>query len=387
MLVDDIALTMIPEVGTKTAIHLLECFGSAQAIFAASMEELTQKAELKTSIARSIQKRETHQDAEKEINFIEKHKIRAITYDSPEYPQLLKECNDYPTIIYVKGKTNLNSEHWLSVVGTRQITSYGAKACADIIEGLARMFPDIVIVSGLAYGVDIAAHRAALNSGLATVGVVAHALNKIYPPRHTESARRIVETGGAVLSEYHTGCNPDKSGFVQRNRIIAGLSQGTLIVESAAKGGSLITADMAAGYSRSVMAMPGRINDFYCEGTNNLIKSLKAEMVCSAEDIANALGWEIPVGSNSSPKMQFSKKESIFDARFNEANSKSTNNKKYSRSQSEALLAFMETGNPISLDELNAKSNIPINDLSILLLDLEFSGAIRSLPGKIYIKY
>ena len=384
MLIDEIALTMIPEVGTRTAIHLLECFGSAEAVFSASVGELVQKAELRQEIAKIIVRKESHPEAEKELAFATRNGIRAITPDSPEYPRLLKECSDYPTVLYVKGDADLNTPRWLSVVGTRQITPYGAKMCEEIISDLAAMFPDTVIVSGLAFGVDIAAHRAAMNSGLTTIAVVAHALNRIHPVRHTESARRIVNEGGAVVTEYHTGSEPDKSGFVQRNRIIAGLSHGTLIVESAARGGSLLTADMAGGYNRCVMAVPGKVGDTYSEGTNNLIKSLKAEMVCSAKDIADVLRWDTPEKTARKGKGAF-REQGLFDAEEGQAALTASPN--LSRKHSELLLALMDAGTPISIDDLSAQSNIPLNDMSVLLLDLEFGGAVRSLPGKMYIKY
>lgn len=388
MLLEDIALSMIPNVGPKTAMHLLKCFGSADAVFNASMEELTQKAELRETIAKCIYRKETFKEAEKEITFIEKHKIRAIPSYSPAYPKLLKECADYPYIIYVKGDTDLNSPHWLSVVGTRKMTSYGAKACNDIISELAQIFPDTIIVSGLAYGVDISAHRAAMNTGLKTVGIVAHPLNKIYPPRHTESARRMVMEGGAIISEYPTNTNPDRSAFVQRNRIIAGISHGTFIVESAEKGGSLITADIAHGYDRTVMAVPGRMTDIYSQGTNNLIKSLKAEMVCCAEDIANALGWEIPENYQKQDRHTPENANKQYNITKNWENSAIQNKKDtFSKKQTEQLLTLMKTGSTISIDELCNLSGIPINEIAVLLLDLEFSGAIRSLPGKMYIKY
>lgn len=304
MLIDDIALTMLPEVGTKTAIHLLECFGTAEAVFAASVDELTERAELKLSIAQSISRKITHSEAAEELGFAQKHNIRVICSTSPEYPQRLKECPDYPHLLYVMGDLDLNSSHWLSIVGTRNITPYGIKMCEMLIQEIAANFPQAVIVSGLAYGVDIAAHRAAMQAGLATVGIVAHSLTHIYPPRHTDSARRMVKQGGAVISEFNRTDKPDKSGFVQRNRIIAGLSTGTLIVESAARGGSLITAEMADGYHRTVMAVPGRVGEKYSEGTNNLIKNLRAQMVCTGSDIADLLDWVLPAAKKTAKEQQ-----------------------------------------------------------------------------------
>ena len=210
---------MHPEIGSRTAIHLVECFGSAERLFAATQQEIVLRSGLKPELARSISRREYHGAAERELAFVERHRIRAIDACSADYPRRLKECPDYPHVIYVSGGTDLNSPRWLSVVGTRRMTPYGAMLCERLIGELAALVPDAVIVSGLAYGVDIEAHRAAMNAGLRTVGVVAHPLTRIYPSRHTESARRMVQQGGAVVSEFHSGCRCDRSSFVQRNRI------------------------------------------------------------------------------------------------------------------------------------------------------------------------
>ncbi len=289
MIIDDIALTMHPEVGPRTAIHLLECFGSAERIFAATEQELIERAGIRPAVARSLSRREYHPAADRELQFVSEYGIRVLASDDPLYPERLKECPDYPHVLYVRGTADLNAEKWISFVGTRKMTHYGRRACEKIIGEVASLCPDTVVVSGLAYGVDITAHRAAMDAGLTTIGVVAHPLNRIYPAPHTGSARRMIETGGALISEYHSGCRMERSNFVQRNRIIAGMSDGTLIVESPRKGGSLITADMADGYHRTVMAVPGRIDDPFSEGTNHLIRSLKACMVCSGRDVLDAL--------------------------------------------------------------------------------------------------
>lgn len=292
MLIDDIALTMHPEVGCRTVIHLLEHFGSAEGVYAATEKELCREVGLKASVVRSILNRETHLKAQQELEFIARRRLKVLTSDSPAYPGRLLECGDYPHVLYVSGNLDFNVGHWLSVVGTRKVTPYGSRICETLIGELARIVPDLVIVSGLAYGVDVAAHRAALKYGVPTVGVLGHPITRIYPPEHTDTARRMVAQGGAVLSEFASGDRPLRAGFVQRNRLIAGLSEGTLVVESAARGGSLITADMADGYHRSLMAVPGRIGDTYSEGPNFLIRTLKAQMVCSAQEIVEWMNWE-----------------------------------------------------------------------------------------------
>ena len=371
MITDDIALTLHPGLGSKTAAALMECFGSAEKLFAAGADAIAACTRLKPAQIKSLARREFHSAAEKELEFIRKHKIRAIAWDSPEYPAGLRECADRPQVIYAKGPVDFNTGHWLSVVGTRNITSYGLNVCDVLIRQLQEMFPDLVVVSGLAYGVDIAAHRAAMRYGAKTVGVVAHPLTHIYPPGHTEAARRIATEGGAVVSEYTTGCNPDKSGFVQRNRIVAGLSAGTLIVESAARGGSLITADLPFSYDREVMAVPGRIGDKFSEGTNKLIGTTKAALVSSAEEIANSLNWTVPAAA---PKTQGTETPSLFG-------SDSEN-----RSVQERILALIGDEAPVSFEEISQKAQLPVQELSTIVFELEFSGKIRPMPGKMYLK-
>lgn len=389
MLTDDIALTLLPEIGPKTAIYLMECFGTAEALFAAPQAEIEERTRLKPAIVGRIVRRESHPEAEEELRFARQHNIRVIPATAPEYPQRLRECPDYPHVLYVMGGIDLNSAHWLSVVGTRNITPYGVRMCETLIGELADLFPDTVIVSGLAYGVDIAAHRSAMQAGLATVGVVAHPLNRIYPPRHTESAREMVRRGGAVASEFNRGAKPDKSGFVQRNRIIAGLSAGTLIVESAAKGGSLITAEMADGYHRTVMAVPGRAGDCYSEGTNNLIKSLRGQMVCSGADIAELLGWEAQAGTRQRaeqhPGFDLPDIPGSLPAVREAGTEESAATLSGPGPAAEALLGLIGSDTPVSLDELGIRSGMPVGALAALLLELELSGRIRALPGKHYI--
>lgn len=489
MLIDDIALTMHPEAGCRTVAHLLEYFGSAENVYAAQEEELREGAGLKASLARSIRLREGHVRAQTELGFVARSRLRVITSDSEHYPRRLLECGDYPHVLYVSGEMDLNAGRWLSVVGTRKITSYGARLCEVLIGELARLVPDLVIVSGLAYGVDVAAHRAAMNHGVPTVGVLGHPINRIYPPPHTDTARRMVNLGGAVLSEFSSSEEPRRSGFVQRNRIIAGLSEGTLVVESAAKGGSLITADMTDGYHRTLMAVPGRVGDLCSEGTNHLIRTLKAQMVCSGEQIAELMNWDdttvrdpqpglfdepeglpqtppekeaatagsmppvirteassdadqpgetpealdkppvVGVGGGISGALALSVSPSgdphsgegtaamrmpaadAFDemeamraelerllakldgpkpeevCKYPTRNPLATDPRTNLSAGAARLLEMIGTQEPVSMDELSAKVPFPAADLALLLLDLEFSGLICSLPGNRYLKY
>ncbi len=388
MTIDDLALTLQPELGCRTAIHLLECFGSAEAVFSASTDDLVRLAGLRPELARSLHHREYHQAAERELAFCERNHIRPVASGDELYPQRLKECIDYPHVIYLKGDTEFGSGHWLSVVGTRKATPYGMKMCDRLIGELSALFPDLVVVSGLAYGIDVAAHRAAMQYGVRTVAVLGHPLTHIYPQVHTETAQRIVSLGGTLVSEYPSTDRPDKAGFVQRNRIIAGLSDGTVIVESAAKGGSLITADMASGYHREVMAVPGRVGDRYAEGANALIRSLKAQMVCTGTDIAETLGWE------TSPPSERAVEQSLFaEAAPTPSSTGDEAIKVSNQGAARTLGAGCDTpllewmGNePISLDELSVRSGIAAAELMTLLLELELAGQIRSLPGNMYMR-
>ena len=443
MLIDDIALTMHPEVGCRTVIHLLERFGSAERVYAATEQELCQEAGLKPAVARSILRRETHLKAQKELDFATRRHLRILTSDAQEYPARLRECGDYPHVLYVSGGLDFNRGYWLSVVGTRKMTPYGSRICETLIEELVRIVPDLVVVSGLAYGVDVAAHRAALKYGIPTVGVLGHPITRIYPLQHTDTARRMVTQGGAVLSEFASDEEPSRAGFVQRNRLIAGLSEGTLIVESAARGGSLITADMADGYHRTLMAVPGRVGDLYSEGTNQLIRTLKAQMVCSGAEIVEVMNWDAALSGTGERELwkNDDTSEGVGSAERKSSGEEGQNEKvivektdrtnaslrvrtrsrdvvEVDRPMEERSTQEMISGHPtlsaerrsgsveeeglspaarrvldlldrdeaIGWDELAVKAPFPSADLALLLLDLEFQGRICSLPGNRYLK-
>lgn len=364
MLVDDIALTLQPRIGARTAAHLLQVFGTAEAVFNASCAEIVERAELREEFAAEIVRRQYHRQAERELEFCRREGIAPIASTDELYPALLRECNDYPHVVYYKGNTAaLGRRRMLSTVGTRRITAYGQKMCEQLVGGLAAEFTDTVIVSGLAFGVDGACHRAALGAGLATVGVMAEPLTAIYPAAHASLAAEMMRRGGGILSEYHSQTRVKGVNFVPRNRIIAGVSMGTVVIESPLKGGSMITASMADGYDRCVMAVPGRAGDAASEGTNHLIKSNKARMVCSAEDIVAELGWGA---------------ETV-------ARSGGVDLSGVGRDAA-GLYGCLPDGEAVSLEELVETSGLTIGELSSVLLELEFEGLIRVLPGKMYEK-
>lgn len=366
MLVDDIALTLQPEIGPKTAIHLIDCFGSAETLYATPAEEITRKSQLKLELAKALTRKSFHRQAEQEIAFLEKHDIHALVATSPDYPALLKECPDYPHVLYLKGDPSLFGRRMLSFAGTRSITSYGLKMCEELIFGLATLIPDLVIVSGLSAGTDTACHRAALDAGIPTLGVLPNALTHIYPSHNTNMAREMVRHGGGILTEYHSQFTPHASVFLQRNRLIAGLTPGTVIVESPAESGSLTTADFALGYDRCLMAVPGRVTDPASTGTNNLIKQLKARMVCSAYDIIRELDWK----SVESTKKGSAPETQELDLSKDER----------------GLLSCFRDREIVSSEELIEWSGLSPAQLAPLLLGLEMAGAIRTLPGNRYEK-
>lgn len=364
MIIDDIALTFIPYLGVSGIAHLLEVFGDAEAIFSASEQELVKRAELRSDIARSIVKKRGYSEAERELKYCEKHNIRPISSSSKDYPERLRFIPDRPHILYTDGCASaLHGERMLSIVGTRKMTSYGERVCNELLEVVADRFPDTVIVSGLAYGSDAAAHRAALKYGLRTVGVIANALPSIVPAMNTTMARDMVEQGGAVVTEVTSQTKQNGHLYIPRNRVIAGLSDGLLILESSKSGGSLSTARIAESYSRTVMAVPGRSTDVMSEGTNWLISIRMAELVCTAEQLFDLMNWETGAPATEN--------RLVPTDNFNE--------------MERTLLNIIEgemDGAP--LDLIIERSGYKTGDVVSTLLGLELSDVVRQLPGKIF---
>jgi DNA processing protein len=354
-----IALSLIPNVGPITAKKLVAYTGSAEEIFKQKKSNLEKIPGVGIYLSEQIinNKSEAIEKAEEELNFIEKYKINVCSYLDSDYPNRLKECEDGPIVFYYKGDTDWNKAKMLAVVGTRNATSYGKEICDEIIKELKNKGHDVTIVSGLAYGIDISSHRAALNNSLDTIAVLAHGLHTIYPSAHKNSAKQIIDNG-ALITEFSSKSKPDRNNFVRRNRIIAGLSDATIVVESGLKGGALITADIANSYNREVMALPGKNNDKFSAGCNNLIKTNKAALIESAEDIEMLLGWD------SSEKI-------IQPKLFTHL------------SDEEQIIAdILNETEPISIDIICRESKMPINRVSALLLNMEFGGSVKSLPGK-----
>ena len=286
-----IALGLIPRIGDINARKLVSHFGSVEAIFHEPYRNLLKIPGIGSGLAKYIGDRSYLELADKEAEYVTGHNIRTYFYLDNDYPYRLRQCDDSPVVFFFKGECNLDAAKILSVVGTRNATGRGRELCDKIIGGLAIGHPDLIIVSGLAYGIDIAAHKAAIANNLQTIGVLGHGFNTIYPSIHSSTAKAITEKGG-LLSDFLSDALPERNNFLKRNRIIAGISDATLVVESGIKGGALITADIAASYNRDVFAVPGRPDDQWSAGCNSLIKSNKAALAETSDDIEYFLDWK-----------------------------------------------------------------------------------------------
>ncbi|MDR2890191.1 MAG: DNA-processing protein DprA [Alistipes sp.] len=365
MTIDDIALTLESGVGARTAASLLETFGTAEAVYTASPAELVRRAELRESIAARLPRRETHRQAEKELRYLEKHSLTALASTDDDYPPLLREMADYPHVLYVKGAVEALGMRCVSMVGTRQISQYGQTMCDRLVRELSERVPDLCIVSGLAFGIDVHCHRAAMRYGVPTVAVVANALPDVTPSQHSDIARDIVAHGGAIVTECHSGSKQTGDFYIARNRIIAGLAAGTVVVEAAHKSGALSTAGFALDYNRTLMAVPGRATDSQAFGVNGLIKSERAAMVCSGEDIVRAMAWD------------------IYDPEVGEKPAKPVVG---ISSDAAGLLGCFTGGDAVSVDALCELTALSHASLAPILLELEFAGRVKRLPGGHYEK-
>ncbi|MBA3648367.1 MAG: DNA-protecting protein DprA [Chitinophagales bacterium] len=355
-----IALTLIPNIGDVLAKNLVSYLGDPEKVFKARKFDLKKVPGIDEVRAKSILHFNDFNTAEKEILFIEKNKINPLFYLDDGYPSRLKGLTDSPILLYTKGNMNLNSERMIAIVGTRHASDYGKNMCESLISGLKNY--NATIVSGLAYGIDIAAHKIALQFDLPTIGVLGHGLNQIYPNQHRATAIKMLEAGGLV-TEFKSIDSFEPENFPKRNRIVAGLCDATIVVESAVKGGALITAEIASSYNRDVFVVPGRVGDKYSEGCNYFIKTNKANLVECAEDIAFFLGW-VDKKKSHSPKQ----KQIFIELDENERK----------------LLSLLDGNNSLHVDALSQQSGLFGSQLAVGLLNLEFKGMVISLPGKMY---
>ncbi|MDR1341273.1 MAG: DNA-processing protein DprA [Prevotellaceae bacterium] len=353
-----IALTMIAGVGGVTVKKLMAAFGSPQAVFEAPRRKL--ESVLNANIIRDWNRDKILEQAEKEVRFVNSNNIRAIFYTDDDYPYKLNQCDDAPAVLFVKGNADLNNPRIISIVGTRKASNYGLSLCKKFIAELAEKGHRPLIVSGLAYGIDVCAHNAALSNGLDTVAVMGTPLNKIYPASHENIARQI-EKQGALVSEFATNTVIAQGNFVSRNRIIAGLADVTVIVESSIKGGALLTANIANSYSRDVMAFPGRVGDEHSQGCNNLIKSNRAALLESVEDLEYQMNW-----STKSKPVQ----KQIEFVNLTEPE--------------QTILNFLKNSESESVDAIIRETGIPFPELSTFLLNMELAEIVTVLPGNRY---
>ena len=358
-----VALHLLPGIGPVLARALLSYCGSIENIFRKKKAQLEKIPGIGTERARLIQKNDLFRKAEEEIHFMKKNGIRPLFYLDKDYPTRLKNCDDAPLMIFYKGNVNLNSSRMIAIVGTRFMSPYGKNITEMLIEDLEKY--KVVIVSGLAYGVDVQAHKSAIQNNIPTIGVVAHGLDRLYPAENKLTAENMI-LNGAIISEYPSKIKPDRENFPARNRIVAGMCDAVVVIESAEKGGALITADLANDYNRDVFAVPGRTTDYFSKGCNWLIRKNKAMLFESAEHIAEMMNWE---NNMQSDKLKNKSQLDLFIS-LNEEEKK--------------LVEILRTGGQVGIDIIAAIAQIPVSKVSVSLLNLEFAGLLRSLPGKRY---
>ena len=361
------ALTRISNFNFQQALELYRTVGSAQLIYEHRNDigDIIKDGSPRLKEALKVWD-EPMKRAEFELKFMQEHQIRAITLNDDDYPQRLRECADAPIILYYKGNADLNQSKIISIVGTRQCTQYGIDLIRRFVSDLRRHCPEMLIVSGLAYGVDINAHRQALAQGYPTVAVLAHGLDHIYPYHHRDTAAQMLNHGG-LLTEFMTQTNADKPNFVRRNRIVAGLSDAVIVIESKSKGGGLITADIAQSYNRAVFAYPGAVGMSCSEGCNNLIRDNVAALISNADDFVRAMGWQ------DETKRKEALSDGIERNLFPDLSPEES-----------SIVKQLQQTNDLQLNILSVKTGTPIGHLTALLFQLEMKGVIKPLAGGMY---
>jgi DNA processing protein len=358
-LLQKIALTIIPNIGCVRAKLLLQHFENDVAqIFKAKIKDLCAIEGLGEFAAKSIKYFDNYKRAEEELLFIEKYKIEVLFIGDKNYPKRLLNAYDSPTALYYRGNADLNTSKIVAIVGTRNNTDYGKKITEKLVEELA--VQNVLILSGLAYGVDAIAHKAALKNKLSTVGVLAHGLDKIYPPEHAKFAKQMATGNGGLLTEFMSETKPDRHNFPTRNRIVAALADATVVIETDTKGGSMITAELANNYNKDVFAYPGKSTDTKSAGCNFLIKSHKANLITNAQDLLQHMGWDT---KKVKPKQQ---RELFIELNSNE----------------KIVVQFLQQVETMHIDELVQKSGLTSGEMASTLLTLELQSVIANLPGK-----
>ena len=359
-LIHQIAVTLIPGIGDISGKRFVSYCGDAEAIFKENRKSLEKISGIReVTIEALCHPKDILSRAEQEVEFIEKNGIRPLFYQDPDYPRRLLQCDDSPLMLYYKGKANLNAHRVVAIVGTRNITDYGKENCTQLVNDLVD--EEVLVVSGLAYGVDTTAHRTSVKAGIPTVGVMGNGFQQIYPAANKKLASEMLLNGG-LLTECMNGTLPDRENFPRRNRIIAGMSDAVIVIESALKGGSLITADLANSYNRDVFAFPGRVMDIYSQGCNYLIRTNRAHLMESVANLRYVMRWE-------QQKTLEERQTTIF--------------REFSNEEKRIMDCFGENS-VVSLDDLIVDTELPTTKLASLLLNLEFDGIVMALPGKRY---
>jgi len=352
-----IALTQTDYIGNKFGRKLLQMFGSAKTIFNAPLKDLSAIGGIGEAKAKILSKAPDFKRVNAELEFILKHNIQPVFILDDDYPEKLKDCDDAPLMLYYKGTESLQHRKMVAIIGSRENTDYGARMTEELIEGLKR--EDIIIISGLAIGIDGIAHKKALMAGLPTIAVVAHGLDTIYPSQHKQIAREMMKHGG-ILTEYPSKTIPDKYNFPMRNRIVAGLSDVVVVVETAKKGGAMITAKLATSYNREVAAFPGRAIDKKSEGCNYLIRTNIAQLITSADDLLEMMNWQFVENRKAVQAKLFTH---LADDEMD-------------------IAKIIGASESMHIDELLLKSNFNSSRLSSMLLSMELNGVVKALPGK-----
>ena len=355
-----LALTLIPNIGPVQARILLQHYDVTD-IFNAKKRELEKIEGIGTIRAESIKSFSNFAKAEQELSFIEKYKINPLFITDNNYPKRLLNCYDPPTLLYYRGEADLNHGKIIAIIGTRNHTEYGKQVTEELVRDLAPQ--DVMVVSGLAFGVDAIAHKAAVKNNLKTVGVLAHGLDQVYPSQHTGLAKEMLRAGGGLLTEFRSKTKPDKHNFPTRNRIVAGMCDATIIIETGIKGGSMITAELANNYNKDVFAYPGRVYDGKSAGCNYLVKNNKAALLTDAQELIEVMNWQ------EQKKKAVRKQKELFIELSPEE---------------KLILEILKQKNSVHIDEINLKSGLSSSSVAAAILNLELQNVVLSLPGKIY---
>ena len=361
------ALTMVPRLNCVNQRLLLDSVESAEALFEHRNDLKALLPDASPLLLENLSRmEELLSRARQELEWAESKHIKCLCFDDAKYPARLRNCPDAPLVLYYRGTVDLNCPHIISMVGTRRCSEYGKDLCREFMEELSRQLPDCLVVSGLAYGIDINAHRQSLQHGLSTVGVLAHGMNQIYPRMHQGTAQKMLSQGG-LLTEYMSGTPMDRVNFLARNRIVAGMADATIVVESASKGGSLVTARISNDYGREVFAFPGRVHDETSEGCHKLIRQNQAHLITSAQDVLEALGWETEE-SRKTRRMQPIQRQLFVELSAEE----------------QRVADRLQGTEGKAMNQLAAETGIPVGRLSSLLMGLEMRGVVRLMNGGMY---